>query len=181
MSKSEIRFISFPKTQPPPEYIGSIVDVFKKKESMISTIDLKKGLISDRVMNVLTPGLKALNFNIETGKTKAKKISRPVFFGEDGQPTLKYEIDAYHTDWRCGLEIEAGRAILGNAVYRDLFQAMIMVDVDHLCLAVPNMYKYKSRKKDMEMPYYKKTVSIVDALFGHGRVSMPYSLSIIGY
>jgi len=60
-------------------------------------------------------------------KRKADKIERPVFYGENGIPTLRYEIDAYHPDWRCGLEVEAGRGWMGNAVYRDLIQAAVMV------------------------------------------------------
>src|SRR5215217_7900285 len=72
------------------------------------------------------------------GDVKAGKIERPVFYGENGIPTLRYEIDAYHPDWRCGLEVEAGRAWMGNAVYRDLIQAAVMVGVQHLCLAVSN-------------------------------------------
>jgi hypothetical protein len=54
-----------------------------------------------------------------------------VFFGENGQPALKYEVDAYHPEWKAGLEIEAGRAVMGNAIYRDLVQALVMVEVDN--------------------------------------------------
>ncbi len=35
---------------------------------------------------------------------------------------------------------------MGNAVYRDLIQALIMVQVDHLVLAVPNAYKIQDRR-----------------------------------
>jgi hypothetical protein len=63
-----------------------------------------------------------------------------VFFGENGIPTLRYEIDAYHPEWKCGLEVEAGRGWMGNAVYRDLVQAAVMVGVEYLCLAVSNVY-----------------------------------------
>ena len=80
-----------------------------------------------------------------------------------------------------GLEVEAGRAILGNAVFRDLFQAMVMVDVDHLCIAVPISYKYKSNGKPMTSKYYEKTVAVADALYGHSRVTMPFGLTVIGY
>lgn len=104
-----------------------------------------------------------------------------MFFGENGEPSLRYEIDAYHPEWKCGLEVEAGRAILGNAVFRDPFQAMVMTDVDHLCLPVPNVYRYKSRGRDLTSKYYEKTVSIVDALYGHARVSMPFGLTVVGY
>jgi len=104
-----------------------------------------------------------------------------VFFGEGGKASLLYEIDAYHPEWRCGLEVEAGRAILGNAIFRDLFQAMVMTDVDSLCLAVPNIYKYKSGGRGLNSKYYERTVAVAEALYGHSRVEMPYGLTVIGY
>jgi hypothetical protein len=133
------------------------------------------------VLTVLAADLRHLGFAVETAKTTGRKIARPVFYGENGQPSLRYDIDAYHVEWRCGLEVEAGRAILGNAIFRDLFQAMVMTDVDHLCLALPNVYKYTSGGRALSVPYYPKAVSIADALYGHTRVSMPYGLTIIGY
>ena len=129
----------------------------------------------------MSSDLQDLGFQVEASKQADAKLARPVFFGENGEPTLRYEIDGYQPEWRCGLEIEAGRAILGNAIFRDLFQAMVMVDVDHLCLAVPNTYKYKSGGKPKASGYYAKTVSVVDALYGHSRVVIPYGLTVIGY
>jgi len=98
---------------------------------------LDKGLTSDAVLGVLRPELTQLGFAVERGKTAADKIKRPVFFGENGLPDLQYEIDAFHQEWRCGLEVEAGRAWMGNAVYRDLVQALVMVELETLILAVP--------------------------------------------
>jgi hypothetical protein len=142
MPESKVRFTSFPQTKPPPSFIQGIVDVFRRQEAKISTIALAKGLTSDEVLRVLASDLVALGFQVETGKNNASKIDRPVFFGENGIPARRYQIDGYAEKWRCGLEIEAGRAWMGNAVYRDLIQACVMVDVDHLCLAVSNAYKY---------------------------------------
>jgi hypothetical protein len=82
----------------------------------------------------------AVGFEIEAGKHAAEKIERPVFYGENGVPELRYHIDAYHPVWKCGLEIKAGRGWMGNAVYRDLVQALVMVQVDHLFPAVANQY-----------------------------------------
>jgi hypothetical protein len=178
---STIRYSSFPRTKPSPGFIKSIVDVFKEHEAQISTIQLLKGLESNHVLTILRNGFVNLGFQVETGKADAEKLHRPVFFGENDEPTLRYEIDAYHPDWKCGLEIEAGRAILGNAIFRDLFQAMVMVDIDHLCLAIPNTYKYKSGGKLMVSRYYDKSITIADALYGHGRTQIPYGLTIIGY
>ena len=43
-------------------------------------------------MGVLRDDLTALGFTVEGGKQKARKIQRPVFYGENGVPTLHYEI-----------------------------------------------------------------------------------------
>lgn len=178
---STVRFSSFPRTKPPPTFVPQVVSVFKRHEPLISTVTLNKGLESDPVLRILAEDIADLGFIVESSKSRANKIERPVFYGENGEPTLRYEIDAYHQEWKCGLEVEAGRAILGNAVFRDLFQAMVMTDVDHLCLAVPNIYKYKSSGRPLSSKYYEKTVSIADALYGHSRVAMPYGLTVIGY
>jgi hypothetical protein len=176
-----IRFTCFPQTQPPPPFVPSVVEVFRRHEPTISTIALTKGLESDPVLKEIAGDLAALGFSVETAKTVKAKIPRPVFYGENGLPSLRYDIDAYHQMWRCGLEVEAGRAILGNAIFRDLFQAMVMTDVDHLCLGIPNLYKHKSGGRNVTVRYYDKAISVAQALYGHSRVVMPYGLTIIGY
>lgn len=181
MAKSTIRFSTFPRTKAPPPFSDPIVEVFRKHETPISTGRPTKGLISNAVLQILTPDLVELGFDVEAGKRKADKIERPVFFGEGGVPTVRYEIDAYHPKWRCGLEVEAGRAWMGNAVYRDLIQASVMVDVDHLCIAVSNTYKFKSDGKIKTSRDYDNTVSLAEALFGHSRIQLPYSLIVVGY
>lgn len=183
MSKvtSTIRFMSFPKTEPPPHFAAEVAGVFRQHESSISTVGLKKGLTSNEVLAVLREGLLALGFQVEAGKQKDDKIQRPVFFGENGQPTLNYQIDAYHPTWRCGLEIEAGRAWMGNAIYRDLIQGLVMVQVDVLVLAVPIGYRYQSGGRTVISSDYANTVNVAETLFGHTRVKLPYGLVVIGY
>jgi hypothetical protein len=136
---------------------------------------------SDEVLGVMRGDLIHLGFDVETGKRRGDKIERPVFFGENGQPTLMYEVDAYHKEWRCGLEVEAGRAVMGNAIYRDLIQALVMVQVDVLMLAVPNAYKYRSGGRLTISHNYDKTVSVVETLYSHSRFEFPYDLVVIGY
>jgi len=70
---------------------------------------------------------------------------------------------------------------MGNAVYRDLIQAMAMVNVDWLCLAVPNQYKYNSDGKQTISNDYANAKDLAEALFGHSRVKIPYGLLLIGY
>lgn len=181
MAESSIRFTYFPPTEPPPHFVDSVVRVFREHEHSVSTRDLKKGLTSDHVMGVLRDDLTALGFVVEGGKQKARKIPRPVFYGENGVPTLNYEIDAYHHEWRCGLEIEAGRGWMGNAVYRDLVQALVMVDVDYLILAVANGYRYTSSGRSAVSHDYDNARSVAEAIYGHTRVRMPYKLLVLGY
>jgi hypothetical protein len=178
MTESSIRYISFPRTAPPPAFVVKIVEVFRSHEDAISTQKLKKGLTSDVVLALLRDDLVRLGFQVESGKVSDKKIVRPVFFGENGEAAKVYSVDAFHPVDRCGLEIEAGRAIGGNAVYRDLIQAMVMVEVDHLCLAVPNSYRYGKNTATQD---FKHTMNLANALFGHTRIAMPYGLTVIGY
>ena len=77
--------------------------------------------------------------------------------------------------------MEAGRAWMGNAVYRDLIQAMVMVQVDHLILAVPNIYKYQSGGKAARSTDYQNTRDVAEALYSHTRLKLPYGLTVIGY
>lgn len=178
---SSIRYICYPRTEPPPPFAREIVNVFQTHESEISTIHLEKGLISDEVLAIIRPELIELGFDVEASKRQTDKIKRPVFFGEYGDPTLKYEIDAYNPGWRCGLEVEAGRAWMGNAVYRDLVQALVMVQVDTLILAVSNEYKYTSSGRSAISRDYENTVNLAEALFSHSRMKLPFSLIVVGY
>jgi hypothetical protein len=178
---SALHFSTFPRTQAPLHFIPEIISVFRTHTKSIATTTLAKGLTSDAVMAILRDDLCKIGFEIEAGKTTAAKLKRPVFFGEDGTPSRQYEIDGFHSNWRCGIEVEAGRAWKGNAIYRDLIQAMVMVDLDHLVLAVPLMYKYKSGGSAVVSKDYESTISVADALYSHTRIRMPYSLTIVGY
>lgn len=178
---SGIRFSTFPRTEPPPQFTTKIIEVFRAKERTISTNVLEKGLTSNFVLAAVRPGLLKLGFSVEQSKFASERIRRPVFFGENGLPNLQYEIDAFQPDWRCGLEIEAGRAWMGNAVYRDLVQALVMVDLETLVLAVPNGYRYLTGGRPTTSRDYENSCAVADAIFGHSRIRLPYRLVLIGY
>ena len=101
-----------------------------------------------------------------------------MFYGENGLPTLRYEVDAYHEVWKCGLEIEATRGIRGGAFFRDILQALVMVQVNHLCVGLGNLIRYGkgNRCKD-----YDDACRLAEALYGHSRITFPYGLTVIGY
>ena len=107
MPATTIRFSTFPRTEPPPDFIPSIIDVFKSCEAEIGTERTKARIQSNTVLRKIPQGLCELGFPVESGKKKEDKIERPVFYGENAIPLLRYEVDAYQSDWRCGLEVEA--------------------------------------------------------------------------
>ena len=178
---SSIQFSTFPRTRLPANFISDVVAAFERHADKIDTERLEKGLKSDDVLAVLRTDLVKLGFEVEAGKRSEDKIKRPVFFGENAQPSLEFEIDAWHPEWQAGLEIEAGRAVGGNAIYRDLIRALVMVEMDYLILAVPKSYIYDIQRKPKRSPDYEKTVAVADALYGHSRITMPFSLCVIGY
>ncbi len=138
-------------------------------------------MTSDELLALLRSDLTNLGFQVEASKRAKDKIMRPVFFGENAKPELQYQIDAWHPEWLAGLEVEAGRARMGNAVYRDLIQALVMVDMEHLILAVPQEYRYKRDGNTAVSRDYEHTVAVAEALYFHSRIDMPFSLCVIGY
>jgi hypothetical protein len=177
MPETTIHFTSFPRTEPPPFFVANILEVFRAREQAIATDKLPRHLKSDEVLEILRDDLVRLGFDVEGGKRKEDKISRPVFFGQDGTAALRFEVDAYHVDWECGLEIEATRAIRGGALYRDLIQALVMVRVNYLCIGLPNFIQWG--KGNRSRPY-EEACRTADALYGHSRIRFPYGLILIG-
>lgn len=176
---SKIIFSTFPKTVKPKDFSIKVVEVFQNHFEQISTVNLTKGLDSDGVLSKLREDLIALGFEVE--KNKKEKIFRPVFFGENAQATVKYEIDAFNNNWKCGLEVEAGRAWMGNAVYRDLIQSLVMVELEHLIIAVPQTYKYQSKGRNLISKDYENARNLIDTIYSHSRFRLPYDLTLIGY
>lgn len=176
-----LKFSSFPKTERPKDFSLKVVEAFKSQIDTISTVTLSKGLESDAVLEVLRSSIEGLGFQVEKSKKRGDKIFRPVFFGEDGEPTVSYQIDAFQTEWKCGLEIEAGRAWMGNAVYRDLIQSLVMIELEHLILAVPLAYKYNVNGKPQVSKDYENSRNLIETIYSHSRFRLPYSLTLIGY
>jgi hypothetical protein len=178
---SKILFSTFPKTVKPKYFSLLTVDIFQKHFDTISTLKHSKGLDSDGVLAVIRKDLIESGFEVEKSKKSTDKVFRPVFFGENAQPTVQYEIDAFHNEWKCGLEVEAGRAWMGNAVYRDLIQSLVMVELEHLIISVPQTYKYKSNSKNMISKDYENAKNLIDTIYSHTRFRLPYDLTLIGY
>ena len=171
----------FPAYAAPPAWVGPLVSLFAAERAQIdSMVTHAKRMESNDVLNVLASGLRGLGFDVEQGKAKAGKLPRPVFFGDEGTYLRTYEIDAFEPTHGIALEVEAGRATAGNAIYRDLIQASLMLDARFLALAVPVEYRYGN--KPSREPSYAKTYSVVEAVYGSPRLNLPFEgLLLIGY
>jgi hypothetical protein len=163
--------------------VAPVVAVFTASRPQIdSAVVHPKPMQSNDVLSAIAIGLQALNFTVETGKQKAGKLPRPVFFGDEGKFLRTYEIDAFEPTEGIALEVEAGRATMGNAIYRDLVQASLMVDARYLVLAIPSEYRYKSGGRTVPEASYQKTYSVVEAIYGSPRLNLPFEgMLLIGY
>jgi len=128
------------------------------------------------------PDLLSLGFEVEAGKAQDGQLARPVFFGENGHALCEYKIDAYHPLLHIALEIEAGRATAGNAIYRDIIQTALLVDVAYAAVAVPLSYRYDQHGRMRFTEPYRQCVSILDAIYGGRRLDLPFDgFLTIGY
>jgi hypothetical protein len=175
-----IRYQTFPRTRVPPPFVEKVVQAFRNHEPAIST-SLNKGLDSNQVLQEIRDDLVSLGFRIEKGKVIAGKVRQPVLFGENGKIEVPYDVDGYHPDWKAVLEVEAGRGIMGNAIYRDLIRACVMAEVEYLVLAVANHYHYKSSNKETTSDDYDLALKQLHTLYGHDTFRLPYGLVLIGY
>jgi hypothetical protein len=175
------KWVFYPLTAPPPDWATSLATTFQDHRAEIESSVRKRGtkLESNEVLALLHDDLERKGYAVERGKGAAERIYRPVLFGEYGLPGKTYNIDAYHPKYRVGLEIEAGRGTKGNAVYRDLVQTSLLVDVDYLALAVLTEYKWGAKGVEYS---YRATKEILDAIYASERLRFPMKgILLIGY
>lgn len=170
----------YPLNTTPPEWVYDIVDLVNRAEMQISTVDAHTGLSSDDVLAVLRPGLEALGFEVEEGKSARDKVRRTVLYGENGQPAVNYDIDAFNDYIGAALEVEAGRGAANNADYRDIVRTALILDARYLILMQP--YAYRSNSSAQAIHAYATTRSQIDAIYQSRRLSLPFDgLLLIGY
>ena len=129
---------------------------------------------SNKVLEDVTEGLEGIGYLVEKGKRKDQKIHIPVLYGENGRQVLSFDADAYNFSQKTVIEVEAGRAVVNYQFLKDFYQACMMQDVEHLCIAVRNDYKGKDD--------FKKVCDFFDTLFMSNKMEIPLkSILIIGY
>jgi hypothetical protein len=172
----------FPRNVRPPSWAVSFVEVVQGVEAKISTVEHKTGLVSDAVLAELSSDLRALGYKVESGKTRAAKIRRPVLFGENGNPEVSYEIDAFHDDLGIAVEVEAGRGAYNNADYRDIVRTSLILDARNLVLLMPVRYRTTSGQRELVISPYEKTRNQLEAIYASQRLTLPFEgVLVIGY
>lgn len=167
-----INWQTFPKSARTIAPILGIVKVFELSEHEITSA--LHQLPSDGVLAVLRPGLEDLQFEVERNKTAGGKIKLPVLFGPNGKVERSFEADAFHENAKIVLEVEAGRGVTNYQFLKDLFQACMMQNAEHLVVAVRNTYR--------DSADFSKVVSFFETLYASGRLILPlHSITIIGY
>src|SRR5262249_41768914 len=132
------------RTAPPPWVVDFIATVSAARP-LIDTAKVT-GLKSNKVLAAIKPGLEALGYTVEDPVTK-QKLRRPVLFGDNGVAEVRYDVDAVHDQLGIVVEIEAGGGGRGNALYRDLIRASLIVDTQFLVIGMMQTYRHENRKK----------------------------------
>lgn len=165
----------------PEQWMLGVVGAFRDVADQIDSTKVD-GLTSDSVLAVVRPGLEELGYEVEAGKRAAQKIRRPVLFGERGAERVAYEVDAVHDELGVVVEVEAGRGARGNAVYRDLIRASLIVRAEYLVLGVMAEYRHQSGGKMTTVHSYREAKEQLDAIYASGRLQLPFKgILLIGY
>lgn len=167
-----VQWQTFPKSHAPSVIIRDTVGAFLAVHESINSEN--NTLVSDQVLAEVRPGLVKLGYEVEAGKQRIDKIARPVLFGPGGVPERSFEADAFHAESGLVLEVEAGRGVTNYQFLKDLFQACMMQDAEHLMIAVRTRYRASHD--------YAKVVSFFDTLYASGRLPLPLStVTVVGY
>ena len=173
LRNSMIRWISYPLSDKPTKTTLKVIQVFEKHANEIESL-AHVGLISDGVLRIVADDLSECGFQVERGKKSVEKVKVPVLFGENGKPQKSFEADAYDPESGYVVEIEAGRGFTNYHFLKDIFEASMMHEVNHLAIALRNDYRGNND--------FEKTIKFIDTLYASSRLKLPLkSLIIIGY
>ncbi len=171
----------YPSHEPPPQWAHDFIAAVAAERGSVESLTVDS-LTSDKVLGILRPRLVDLGYAVESGKTAAAKIRRPVLFGAQGVERVAYEVDAVHDKLGVVVEVEAGRGARGNAVYRDLIRASLIVGAQFLVLGVMQEYRHLSGGKATRVESYREAKDQLDAIYASGRLKLPFEgVLLFGY
>ena len=170
--KYELVYQLFPRSFGITNEIKDVINCFKRNYDQIESP--KHTLSSDGVLKIIANDLKAINFDVEEGKTKESKIHVPVLFSKNNKIDKSFNADAVSIDGKIVIEVEAGRAFRNNQFLKDIFQACMMPEVEYLVIAVRNHYHNSDD--------FKSIFQFLETLYISGRLKLPLKgIVLIGY
>ena len=162
----------YPRSARPHPSAIVVVDAFNDAFGVVNSKDHE--LNSNQVLGHIEPALTLGGFVVEKSKVRNDKISIPVLFGKNGTIEKSFDADAFHPIDGVVLEVEAGRAVANNQFLKDLFQACMMQDAQHLVICARLLY----RKNDD----FEKICRFMDTLFASNRLNLPLkTIMVLGY
>ncbi len=171
----------YPAWEPPAQWALDFVRVVAAARNSIDTEE-HAGVTSDKALLALEQGLRNLGYEVESSKSRADRIRRPVLFGENGTEALTWEVDAVHDGLGVVVEVEAGRGARSNAVYRDLIRSSLIVNARFLALGVQTAYRHESDGRTVTVRSFMETKTLLDAIYASGRLKLPFEgVLLFGY
>ena len=167
-----VRFQFFPRSHGINSRIAPVIECFELEKHRIQSQDFN--LSSNEVLEIVKPRLQEIDFLVEEGKSKDKKIHVPVLFGLNNTIDKSFHADAVSKDGKIVIEVEAGRAVDNNQFLKDIFQACMMFEVEYLIIAVRNNYRGADD--------FAKIYTFLETLYISSRLNLPLKgILLIGY
>lgn len=168
----------FPRSRALPQHLHILLNALEPGLERVAGSRVTH--TSDEVLNFVSDQLLEIGYEVERGKRKSEKISRPVLFGPNGSVQKSFEVDAFEPVTGTILEVEAGRGVANHQFLKDFFEACAIQDANYLVIAVLNSYKPKSSKNGNRD--FETVVTFFDTLFASGRLTLPLiGILVIGY
>ncbi len=167
-----MKWTFFPRNKRVPSELTELINIFEKNEVKISSKE--HSLKSNDVLGIVADDLSHDGYVVEVGKKDKDKVKIPVLYGENGSPSLNFEVDAYHEKYKIVVEVEAGRAVVNYQFLKDFYEACCMENVTYLCIAVREIYR---KNQD-----YQKVCQFFNSMYISNRFIIPLKgILIIGY
>lgn len=158
-SPHKLRWRYFPPTEPLPNHLRLVVDAFSSAWPWIQDYVGGKSGTDGRKVAAEVEQHFASNSGWHLEGINGK-VRLPVIWGENGQVLARVEPDGVfdHGDGRVSLlEVEGGGAVQNNRLMKDLFEALLIPQVDYVAIAVPQAAH--------ERPPYEVAVNLVAAIY----------------
>jgi len=174
---SDIRMKYYPTSASPAQIAEQVLAAFRNHESELSSkaVPKENRPSSDEVLEMVRPSLEEIGFRIEGGKHG--KIRRVVLKETQNQRGKEIQVDGYHPEANCVLEVESGRGGESNAVHRDLIRGLAVNDTELMIIAVLNEYE----RSDRVARHFDRADKTIQSLYSASQVKMPFEVALIGY